>query len=61
MKTNYYFKCTKCKKEISEFVEYANISQFTLDNTCDCGGKLKLSMGCGLVIFKGKGYTKKRA
>lgn len=59
MKINYYFACTKCKKEISEMLEFDDIPQFLEDHKCEkCGSPLKKSWGVGGIQMKGKDFTK---
>lgn len=60
LKINFYFKCKKCKTEISELMEHIEVAGFIEANKCGkCGGVLAQSFGIGGIQFKGKGFTKK--
>ena len=57
----YQFNCVDCNEEHEEFCNNMNeVRQIEDEDPCTvCGGKLKQVITCGLVKFKGTGFTRR--
>ena len=62
MRTIYQFNCVDCGEEHEELCDFEEIPNIEANDKCvECGGKLKQVITCGLVLFKGTGFTRTKA